>query len=186
MKMKKNINIKDIVAKAILCYEDEEIVDAWNMYCSKKNKEDYRVYRMGEFDEVYREVSPSQIASDAKSSKFNPDQDDYFAYDEIGCLTSFTKVDDSDSVIELKDLAEWLISSNGKIDGCRVVITATDIWDTFTTEYLSEIYEGGIRLTMAYVKDFCRDNGIDFDTLDVFNFDFNTFTLYYAEKVGAL
>lgn len=184
--MKKEIKIKYIVEKAILCYEDDEIVDAWNMYCSEKKKEDYRVYRMGEFDDVYRGDSPLQIASDAKSSKFNPDQDEYFSYDGMGCLTSFTKVDEKDSVIELKDLAEWLISRNGKIDGCRVVITATDIWDTFTTEYLSEIYEGGIRLTMAYVEDFCTDNGIDFENLNVFTFDFNNFALYYDEKVGGL
>lgn len=180
----KKAKIKDIVAKAILCYEDEEVVDAWNMYCRERNKEDYHVYYMSEFDEVYREVLPSEIASAAKSSKFDPDQDRYFAYNESGNLTSFTNVDEEDSVIELGELAEWLIKSNGHVENCRVIIEDTDIWDVFTEEYLAEIYDGGIRNTMNCVKEFCEKNGIDFNTLDVFNFDFYGFMKYYDEILG--
>lgn len=180
----KKVTIDELVAKAILCYDNDEIVEAWNMYCRERGKEDYHVYNMSEFDEVYRDELPSKIASESKSNKFCPDLDNYFAYNEIGNLTSFNNADDNNSVIELTDLAKWLIKSNGHVENCRVIITATDIWDIFTEEYLADIYDGGIRLAIVYAKEYCEKNGIDFDTLDVFNFDFNGLMNYYAENLG--
>ena len=181
----RKVKIKDLVKKAILCYDEDDVIEAWNMYCKETKKEDYHVYSIMEFGEVYGNSSPLEIACAAKSYKFEPEQDKYFSFDEIGCLTSFNDIEDEKcSVIDMNSLAEWFVNHNGIIDGCNVVVTPTDIWEIFTEEYLAEIYEGGIRLTMAYVEDFCKSKGIDFETLDVFKFDFNEMMMYYAEMLG--
>lgn len=181
----KNATIKDLVKKAILCYDEDDVIEAWNMYCKAHNKEDYHVYSILEFGDVCGDMSPLEIASAAKSYKFTPDQDKYFSYDEIGRLTSFNRIEDeTHSVINTNELAEWFVENKGFIDDCPVSVEATDIWNVFTQEYLSEIYQGGIRLTLSYVKEYCEKNGIDYDSLDVFKFDFNGFMKYYADELG--
>lgn len=180
-----NVTIKNLVKKAILCYDEDDVIEAWNMYCRAHNKEDYHVYSILEFGDVCGDMSPLEIASAAKSYKFTPDQDKYFSYDEIGRLTSFNDIEDETcSVIDMNSLSDWFIENKGTIDGCGIIVDIKDIIDIFTQEYLSEIYEGGYRLTMAYMEDFCKLKGIDFENIDIFNFDFNGMMMYYAEMLG--
>ena len=177
-----NVTIKMLVKSAILQYETDDIVEAWNMYCKAHKKEDYHVYKMGEFGDVYADASPFEIACAAQSYKFNPEGSDYFSYDEIGRLTSFSGVEDKNlSVIELDDLADWFIKNKGVIDGCDIEITNEDIIAIYTEDYLSQIYDGGYSLAVEYMEDFCKTKGTTLEDTDLFEFDFNEMLKYYAD-----
>ena len=81
---------------------EEITVSDINEYYVENNYTDDYIYDMGEFDEVFREDNPSNIADRVYFGHYNPN-DAYFKFDGNGNVKTFNDVNE---VID-KDIEKW-------------------------------------------------------------------------------
>ena len=101
---------KDFIASKLLELETKDIVPIHNEYCEVMGYEDNRVEYMDSLDDIFCDTTPLNIAMRIFYGDFNPN-DNFFTFNGYGNLVSFDYYDDSNSPIEISELAEWLADS---------------------------------------------------------------------------
>lgn len=89
-------------------FTNKEMVEMWNGMCQHKDKNDYIIYSMSEFDELYCESSPLDIAYNVLSAQNFDTSDSYFSFYRGIYLASFNNVYDTDSIFDYNELAEYI------------------------------------------------------------------------------
>ena len=110
--------------------EDWELVSVWNEYCNHNNcTEDY-IYDMDEFDNYYRDSTPTEIVNDIDSD-FDT-SDDFFRCTQYGTV-SFTTATDNIDKYELGDLSNYIV---GNLDalGCEALQEIIDEYEDEESE----------------------------------------------------
>lgn len=174
------IKLKNIVQSIIENnYDNNEIINAWNQYCENKKKMENYVYNvLAQFNEEYMGKTPLDIAIDAHSGKFDPNEE-YFAYDNVGLLVSFDYYNDPFSVVDIDELCDYIIKNNGKVDGYKMKITTEEIFQVVKDDYLYDICEKCDNFIEKVINKFCEENNIV--ERDAYNFDFNALVEYYRD-----
>lgn len=102
----------------------DSLVIIYNDYASNNGYE--RIYDLDEntINELYN--SPWQALYDSNHKDFN-DRDYFFTYNGNGHMVSFSNEDDSNSPIDISELAQWLISEDKLSDYDIEVVTLDDM-----------------------------------------------------------
>ena len=128
---------------------NEEIVDAWNLRCEKKEDMDEFIENMSFFDEMFQHLSPLEIIDKVKGCNFCTG-DDYFAFNGYGNLESFSCVEDY-SRFSYEELAEYL-ADNG--DSLTADVDTDELLEYFIYEYFDNYDFDQIKQTIeAYMED---------------------------------
>lgn len=140
---------------------DEEIIRAWNNYCSDECMDDY-VYRNDEyfFDEQFEKADEAVRAVCYGEYKY---MDDYVVFNGYGNLDSFCCWNDGVSPIDLDILAEYLID-NGDA-GCERKIDNEDMIEYFVTDYTEE-FGGDTSAVEETINSYLEEEDFDFLTED--------------------
>lgn len=102
--MSKKEKIIDLIREM----QTEDVVEIHNEYCEKNRYDEYRVYPMDCFNEYCDGMTPLEIAQCGRDG-LDPN-DDYF-YDTIYGLRSFSYIDEAEDVIEVGDIAEYIVDN---------------------------------------------------------------------------
>ena len=153
---------------------NEEIVDAWNLRCEKKEDMDEFIENMSFFDEMFQHLSPLEIIDKVKGCNFCTG-DDYFAFNGYGNLESFSCVEDY-SRFSYEELAEYL-ADNG--DSLTADVDTDELLEYFIYEYFDNYDFDQIKQT---IETYMEDNIFDLlmDNWDNLNED----VLNYIEEEG--
>jgi hypothetical protein len=111
-------------------WSNEEIVDAWNLRCDKKDYMDERIEYMDTFDELFCNLKPSEIAERVYRRDFYTG-DDFYAFNGYGNLESFSDVDDY-SRFSYEELAEYLVDYG---DSLTTEVDTDELLESFIYEY---------------------------------------------------
>ena len=96
---------------------DSEKVDIWNEYADAVNNPDDRIYNMDEFDEIFSNTKPWEIARACfYSRRFNP-SDSRTWFNGYGNTESADYISDHDdrSPIDLDEVAEYIVSNDDEL-----------------------------------------------------------------------
>ena len=153
---------------------NEEIVDAWNLRCEKKEDMDEFIENMSFFDEMFQHLSPLEIIDKVKGCNFCTG-DDYFAFNGYGNLESFSCVE-ACSRFSYEELAEYL-ADNG--DSLTADVDTDELLEYFIYEYFDNYDFDQIKQT---IETYMEDNIFDLlmDNWDNLNED----VLNYIEEEG--
>ena len=110
---------------------DGEKVDIWNEYAEAANNPDDRIYSMDEFDEIFSDTKPWEIARACfYSRRFNP-SDSWFWFNGYGNVESSDYISDHDdrSPIDLDEVAEYIVSNNDELfnDDIRAILDGEEV-----------------------------------------------------------
>ena len=111
-------------------WSTDELVEAWNLRCEKKEYMDEFIENMSSFDEMFQNLSPLEIVDKVKGCNFCTG-DDYFAFNGYGNLESFSYVEDY-SRFSYEELAEYLVD-NG--DSLTAKVDTDELLESFIYEY---------------------------------------------------
>ena len=155
-------------------WSNEEIVDAWNFRCDKKDYMDERIEYMDTFDELFSSLKPSEIAEKVYRRDFCTG-DDFYAFNGYGNLESFSEVDDY-SRFSYTELAEYLVD-NG--DSLTTDVDTDELLEYFIYEYFNHYDFDQIK---GVIETYMEDNTFDLlmDNWD----DLNEDILNYIEEEG--
>lgn len=140
----------------------EEFVDIWNEFCDSNNTPDDFIYRMDEFNDMFKDVLPADIADMVACGNFNVN-DDYFVV-SYNCVKSdcepsylvndYELVDDIDENTEFykflrdKDYEEFIKSE---------VFNDDDTAFGFFMGWFSDTYIEGTRIITFNLDDILSD-----------------------------
>ena len=111
--------------------DDGEKVDIWNEYTDAANSPDDRIYSMDEFDEIFSDTKPWEIARACfYSRRFNP-SDSWFWFNGYGNVESADYISDHDdrSPIDLDEVAEYIVSNDDELfnDDIRAILDGEEV-----------------------------------------------------------
>ena len=95
--------------------KDNELVSVWNEFCDRNSYTEDHIYSMDEFDEHYRDSTPSDIVNDIDPN-FDTG-DDFFRPTQYGTV-SFTTATDNIDKYELGDLSNYIVDNLDAL-GCE-------------------------------------------------------------------
>lgn len=114
-------------------WSNQELVDAWNLRCEKKEYMDEFIEDMSFFDEIFQNLSPLEIVDKVRGCNFRT-EDDYFAFNGYGNPESFSYVEDY-SRFSYDELAEYL-ADNG--DSLTKKVDSDELLAYFVEEYFDD------------------------------------------------
>ena len=114
-------------------WSTNELVNAWNLRCEKKEYMDEFIEDMSFFDEIFQGLSPLEIVDKVRGCNFRT-EDDYFAFNGYGNPESFSYVEDY-SRFSYDELAEYLID-NG--DSLTKEVDSDELLAYFVEEYFDD------------------------------------------------
>ena len=155
-------------------WSNEEIADAWNLRCDKKDYMDERIEYMDTFDELFCNLKPSEIAEKVYRRDFCTG-DDFYAFNGYGNLESFSDVEDY-SRFSYEELAEYLVD-NG--DSLTTDVDTDELLESFIYEYFNHYDFDQIK---CVIETYMENNTFDLlmDNWD----DLNEDVLNYIEEEG--
>ena len=111
--------------------DDGEKVNTWNDYTDAANSPDDRIYSMDEFDEIFSNTKPWEIARACfYSRRFNP-SDSWFWFNGYGNVESADYISDHDdrSPIDLDEVAEYIVSNDDELfnDDIRAILDGEEV-----------------------------------------------------------
>ena len=89
-----------------------DAMNIWNDFCDANNDSDSRIYEMGEFDDLYRGKSPSEIADLIEGNNFSI-RDDFFREGIYGIESSDHPKDD---FMDFFDIEDYLMDNLDDLD----------------------------------------------------------------------
>lgn len=106
-------------------------VDIWNEYAEAANYPDNHIYSMDEFDEIFSDTKPWEIARACfYSRRFNP-SDSWFWFNGYGNVESADYISDHDdrSPIDLDEVAEYIVSNDDELfnDDIRAILDGEEV-----------------------------------------------------------
>ncbi len=134
-------------------WSTDELVDAWNLRCEKKEYMDEFIENMSFFDEIFQNLSPLEIVDKVKGCNFCTG-DDYFAFNGYGNPESFSYVEDY-SRFSYEELAEYLVD-NG--DSLTTNVDTDELLEAFIYEYFDNYDFDQIKQT---IETYMEDNTFD-------------------------
>ena len=114
-------------------WSTNELVNAWNLRCEKKEYMDEFIEDMSFFDEIFQNLSPLEIVDKVRGCNFRT-EDDYFAFNGYGNPESFSYVEDY-SRFSYDELAEYL-ADNG--DSLTKKVDSDELLAYFVEEYFDD------------------------------------------------
>ena len=114
-------------------WSTDELVNAWNLRCEKKEYMDEFIEDMSFFDEIFQNLSPLEIIDKVRGCNFRT-EDDYFAFNGYGNPESFSYVEDY-SRFSYDELAEYL-ADNG--DSLTKEVDSDELLAYFVEEYFDD------------------------------------------------
>ena len=114
-------------------WSTNELVNAWNLRCEKKEYMDEFIEDMSFFDEIFQNLSPLEIIDKVRGCNFRT-EDDYFAFNGYGNPESFSYVEDY-SRFSYDELAEYL-ADNG--DSLTKKVDSDELLAYFAEEYFDD------------------------------------------------
>ena len=114
-------------------WSTNELVNAWNLRCEKKEYMDEFIEDMSFFDEIFQGLSPLEIVDKVRGCNFRT-EDDYFAFNGYGNPESFSYIEDY-SRFSYEELAEYLID-NG--DSLTKEVDSDELLAYFVEEYFDD------------------------------------------------
>lgn len=111
--------------------DDGDKVNIWNEYTDATNNPDDRIYSMDEFDEIFSDTKPWEIARACfYSRRFNP-SDSWFWFNGYGNTESADYISDHDdrSPIDLDEVAEYIVSNDNELfsDDIRAILDGEEV-----------------------------------------------------------
>ena len=111
--------------------DDGEKVNIWNDYTDAANSPDDHIYSMDEFDEIFSDTKPWEIARACfYSRRFNP-SDSWFWFNAYGNTESADYISDHDdrSPIDLDEVAEYIVSNDDELsnDDIRAILDGEEV-----------------------------------------------------------
>lgn len=105
--------------------------DIWNEYAEATNNPDDRIYSMDEFDEIFSDTKPWEIARACfYSRRFNP-SDSWFWFNGYGNVESADYISDHDDrcPIDLDEVAEYIVSNDDELfnDDIRAILDGEEV-----------------------------------------------------------
>jgi len=155
-------------------WSNDELVDAWNFRCDKKEDMDERIENMDIFNDMFQHLSPTEIIDKVRGCNFCTG-DDYFAFNGYGNLESFTDASDY-SRFSYKELAEYLVD-NG--DSLTTDVDTDELLESFIYEYFDHYDFDQIK---SVIETYMEDNTFDL-LMDDWD-DLNEYILNYIEEEG--
>lgn len=155
-------------------WSTDELVNAWNLRCEKKEYMDEFIENMSSFDEMFQNLSPLEIIDKVRGCNFCTG-DDYFAFNGYGNLESFSYVEDY-SRFSYEELAEYLVD-NG--DSLTTNVDTDELLESFIYEYFDNYDFDQIK---CVIETYMENNTFDLlmDNWD----DLNEDILNYIEEEG--
>ena len=155
-------------------WSTDELVNAWNLRCEKKEYMDEFIENMSSFDEVFQNLSPLEIIDKVRGCNFCTG-DDYFAFNGYGNLESFSYIEDY-SCFSYEELAEYLVD-NG--DSLTTNVDTDELLESFIYEYFDHYDFDQIK---CVIETYMENNTFDLlmDNWD----DLNEDILNYIEEEG--
>lgn len=106
-------------------------VDIWNEYAEAANYPDNHIYSMDEFDEIFSDTKPWEIARACfYSRRFNP-SDNWFWFNGYGNVESADYISDHDdrSPIDLDEVAEYIVGNDDELfnDDIRAILDGEEV-----------------------------------------------------------
>lgn len=97
--------LRNFIDGILYSLDDNNLFDLYRTYCERNNYSDEYIYYMAEFDEMFSNKTPIEIAELVydNSSDFNP-YDEYFKEDMYGLKSSDSVIE----LIEVSDMIDWL------------------------------------------------------------------------------
>ena len=110
------INLNTIVKSALNRFDEEDLIDAWNMYLESIGDGFRKIYTaeygIGEALQTY---SLYEMALKIKEDCFDPYKK-YFCLNDNDDMVSFRHISDEESTFDIDELAWWFISNKGTIE----------------------------------------------------------------------
>ena len=155
-------------------WSTDELVNAWNLRCEKKEYMDEFIENMSSFDEMFQNLSPLEIIDKVRGCNFCTG-DDYFAFNGYGNLESFSYIEDY-SCFSYEELAEYLVD-NG--DSLTTNVDTDELLESFIYEYFDHYDFDQIK---CVIETYMENNTFDplMDNWD----DLNEDILNYIEEEG--
>ena len=155
-------------------WSTDELVNAWNLRCEKKEYMDEFIENMSSFDEMFQNLSPLEIIDKVRGCNFCTG-DDYFAFNGYGNLESFSYAEDY-SCFSYEELAEYLVD-NG--DSLTTNVDTDELLEAFIYEYFDNYDFDQIK---CVIETYIGNNTFDLlmDNWD----DLNEDILNYIEEDG--
>ena len=155
-------------------WSTDELVNAWNLRCEKKEYMDEFIENMSSFDEMFQNLSPLEIIDRVRGCNFCTG-DDYFAFNGYGNLESFSYIEDY-SCFSYEELAEYLVD-NG--DSLTTNVDTDELLESFIYEYFDHYDFDQIK---CVIETYMENNTFDLlmDNWD----DLNEDILNYIEEEG--
>lgn len=119
------------VREYLYSLSDGEKVDIWNEYTDATNNPDDRIYSMDEFDEIFSDVKPWEIARACfYSRRFNP-SDDWFWFNGYGNVESADYISECDcrNPIDIDAVAEYITLNDDELynDDIRAILDGEEV-----------------------------------------------------------
>lgn len=155
-------------------WSTDELVNAWNLRCEKKEYMDEFIEDMSFFDEIFQNLSPLEIVDKVRGCNFRT-EDDYFAFNGYGNPESFSYIEDY-SRFSYDELAEYL-ADNG--DSLTKNVDTDELLESFIYEYFDNYDFDQIK---CVIETYMENNTFDLlmDNWD----DLNEDILNYIEEEG--
>lgn len=138
-------------------WSNEDIIQAWNVYCNDKNMDDY-VYGNDEwfFEEMFEKADDAVRAVCYGNYEY---QDEYVVFNGYGNLDTFDDWEDEKSPIDLDILVNYLIK-NGDAD-CQEEVDRYELIEYFAIDYAEEVgcNAGDVEII---VKEYLEEEDFDF------------------------
>ena len=101
-------DVEELVFQYLKDLDSSELVDVWNTFLLHTNREDEVINNMSDFNEIFANNEPYEIALAASSDYFSAD-DSMFWMDEDGALHSCSHV--CDSLIDIIELSDYIYNN---------------------------------------------------------------------------
>lgn len=155
-------------------WSTDELVNAWNLRCEKKEYMDEFIENMSSFDEMFQNLSPLEIIDKVRGCDFCTG-DDYFAFNGYGNPESFSYAEDY-SRFSYEELAEYLVDYG---DSLTTNVDTDELLESFIYEYFDNYDFDQIK---CVIETYMDNNTFDLlmDNWD----DLNEDILNYIEEEG--
>lgn len=155
-------------------WSTDELVNAWNLRCEKKEYMDEFIENMSSFDEMFQNLSPLEIIDKVRGCDFCTG-DDYFAFNGYGNPESFSYAEDY-SRFSYEELAEYLVDYG---DSLTTNVDTDELLESFIYEYFDNYDFDQIK---CVIEAYMEDNTFDL-LMDDWD-DLNEDILNYIEEEG--
>lgn len=160
------MNKYEAVAEKLRELSEDDVVNLWNTMVKGEDDGYRHIWENDEdsLNECYEGCSIKEILGSTFGGSYNA-EDYYFKYDMHGTLTSFTDLEDSDSPLDMEELATWFCDV---FEMTAEYLSDSDLEEDFY-DYL--IYDCGTEVPSDYniekaKADIFEEYGVDFITDD--------------------